>query len=118
MRHPGHSLDVVATFLSGAVLAVGRDKARYVRGTLSAVKKMAEGRFNTQTETELAFSAGKKGSVAIPYAAIASLEFEQKERTVVMIGFGPPVSKHRRSVKASSRLTSACEHRRDCECGG
>ena len=83
----------LATFLSGAVLAVGRDKALYVRGTLSAVKEKTEGRFNTQPETELAFNAGKRGSVAIPYAAIASLEFEQKERLVVVIGLGPPVSK-------------------------
>jgi hypothetical protein len=83
----------LATFLSGGVLAVGRDKALYFRGTLSAIKERTEGRFNTQSETELAFSAGKKGSVAIPYAAIASLEFKQKERTVVMIGLGPPVSK-------------------------
>jgi hypothetical protein len=83
----------LATFLSGAVLAVGRDKAMYVRGTLSAIKERTEGRFNTQSETELTFSAGKKGSVAVPYAAIASLEFEQKERTVVIIGFYKPVSK-------------------------
>ena len=83
----------LATIFSGVVLAVGRDKAMYVRGTLSAIKERAEGRFNTQPETELAFSAGKKGSVAIPYAAIASLEFEEKERVVVIIGFAPPVSK-------------------------
>ena len=83
----------LATFLSGAVLAVGRDKAMYVRGTLSAVKERAEGRFNTEPGTDLVFSAGKKGSVAIPYAAIASLEFEEKERVVVIIGFAPPVSK-------------------------
>jgi len=84
---------LLATFLGGAVLAVGHDKAMYVRGTLSAITERAEGRFNTQAETELTFSAGKKGSVAIPYAAIASLEFEQKERTVVIIGFAKPVSK-------------------------
>ena len=83
----------LATCLSGVVLAVGRDKALYFRGTLSTVKEKTEGRFNTQAETELAFNAGKKGSVAIPYAAIASLEFEQKERLVVVIGLGPPVSK-------------------------
>ena len=83
----------LATCLCGVVLAVGRDKALYIRGTLSTVKEKAEGRFNTQAETELAFNAGKKGSVAIPYAAIASLEFEQKERLVVVIGLGPPVSK-------------------------
>ena len=83
----------LATFLSGAVLAVGRDKAMYVRGTLSAIKARTEGRFNTQQGNELAFSAGKRGSVAIPYAAIASLEFEQKERLVVIIGFARPVSK-------------------------
>ena len=84
----------LATFLSGPVLAVGRDKAMYVRGTLSALKERTEGRFNTQPANELTFSAGKKGSVAIPYAAIASLEFEQKERLVVIIGFAKPVSKH------------------------
>jgi hypothetical protein len=83
----------LAALLGADVLAVGKDKAMYVRGTLSAIKKMTEGRFSTQTETELAFSAGKKGSVAIPYAAIVSVEFEQQERRVVMIGFGPPVSK-------------------------
>jgi hypothetical protein len=83
----------LATFLSGAVLAVGRDKAMYIRGTLSAIKERTEGRFNTQSETELVFSAGKRGSVAVPYAAIASLEFEQKERVVVIIGFAKPVSK-------------------------
>jgi hypothetical protein len=83
----------LATFLSGAVLAVGRDKAMYVRGTLSAIKERTEGRFNTQPETELAFSAGKRGSVAIPYAAIASLEYAKQERVVVIIGFAPTVSK-------------------------
>jgi len=83
----------LATFLSGAILAVGDDKAMYVRGTLSALKNRTEGRFNTQSESELAFSAGKRGSVAIPYAAIASLEFEAKERTTVIIGFAKPVSK-------------------------
>jgi hypothetical protein len=84
----------LATFLSGAVLAVGRDKAMYVRGTLSAPKERTEGRFNIQPANELTFSAGKKGSVTIPYAAIAALEFEQKERLVVIIGFAKPVSKH------------------------
>jgi hypothetical protein len=83
----------LATSLSGAVLAVGRDKAMYVHGTLSAIKERAEGGFNTESGTELAFSAGKKGSVSIPYAAITSLEFEEKERVVVIIGFAPPVSK-------------------------
>jgi hypothetical protein len=83
----------LAAVLNVSVLAVGRDKAMYVRGTLSAIKARAEGRFNTQPETELAFDAGKKGSVTIPYAAIASLEFEEKERVAVIIGLGPPVSK-------------------------
>ena len=76
----------LATVLSGAVLAVGRDKVMYVRGTLSAIKKNTEGRFNTQADTELAFNAGKKGSVAIPYAAIASLAFEEEERRVLHVG--------------------------------
>jgi hypothetical protein len=83
----------LATFLSGAVLAVGRDEAMYVRGTLSAFKARTEGKLNTQSETDLLFNAGKRGSVTIPYRAIASLEFEQVERTVVIIGLAPPVSK-------------------------
>ena len=101
LRVPGHRCVVwivavsvaLATVLSDAVLAVGHDKAMYVRGTLSAIEKRAQGKFDTQSETELAFRAGKKGSVAIPYTAIASLEFEQKETTAIIIGFGPPVSK-------------------------
>jgi len=83
----------LAAFLSSAVLAVGRDKAMYVRGTLSTIKARTEGRFDTQAESELAFDAGKKGSVAIPYAAMASLAFEEKERVAVIIGLAPPVSK-------------------------
>lgn len=83
----------LALFCGGAVLAVGRDKVMYVSGTVSAIKKNTVGIFNTQSETAIEFSAGKKGSIAIPYVAIASLEFEEKERTVVVIGFGPPVSK-------------------------
>jgi hypothetical protein len=83
----------LALFLGGAVLAVGRDKVMYVSGTLSAIKQNTVGMFNTQPEAALEFNAGKKGSVAIPYAAVASLEFEEKERKVVVIGFGSPVSK-------------------------
>ena len=84
---------VLATVLSTTVLAVGGDKAMYVRGSLSALQKRTVGRFNTQPEAVVTFSAGKKGSVAIPYASIASLEFEQKERVVVIIGLAKPVSK-------------------------
>ena len=83
----------LATVLADTVLAVGRDKAMYLGGTLSAVEKKAQGKFDTQSESELTFRAGKKGSVAIPYAAIASLEFAQKEMRAIVIGFGPPVTK-------------------------
>jgi len=83
----------LAAFLGSAVLAVGHDKAMYLRGTLSTIKARTEGRFDTQPQSELAFDAGKKGSVAIPYASIVSLAFEEKERVAVIIGLAPPVSK-------------------------
>jgi hypothetical protein len=77
MRHVLSSIVVcvvLATCVSTPALAVGRDKAMYVCGTLSGIKQRTEGRFNTQPGTALAFSAGRKGSIAIPYSAIASLE--------------------------------------------
>jgi len=38
----------LAAFLGSAVLAVGHDKAMYLRGTLSTIKARAEGRLDTQ----------------------------------------------------------------------
>jgi len=55
----------LATFLSSAVLAAGRDKAVHVRGTLKALNERTEGRFNTQPEKELTFNAGKKVAIVL-----------------------------------------------------
>lgn len=77
---------MVAACLTAGVLAVDADKAAYVGGTLSGVQEKAEGKFNTQSDSEIAFSAGNKGSVAIPYAAISSLEYGQKAGRRVAVG--------------------------------
>lgn len=69
---------VLCTCLTTVVLAVDGDKAMYVGGTVSALKEKAEGRLGTTSEVELTFDAGSKGSVAIPYATVTSLEYGQK----------------------------------------
>jgi hypothetical protein len=50
----------------------------YVGGTLSGLKEKTEGRLVTSSETTLTFDAGSKGSAAIPYASVKSLEYGQK----------------------------------------
>ena len=77
---------VVVACLTVVVLAVDKDKAMYVGGTLTGVQEKAEGRLNTQSDTEIAFSAGGKGAIAIPYAAISSLEYGQKAGRRVAVG--------------------------------
>jgi len=42
-----------------------RESLSLSRGTLTTIKARTEGRFDTELEKELAFSAGKKGSVAM-----------------------------------------------------
>lgn len=68
------------------VLAVGGSKAMYVGGTLGGVKEKAEGTITTTSETDWGFEAGKKGSVAIPYASITALEYGQKAGRRVAVG--------------------------------
>jgi len=80
------SIAVVFVCLKASLLAVDKDKAMYVGGTISAVQEKAEGKFNTQSENEVAFSAGSKGSIAIPYATITSLEYGQKAGRRVAVG--------------------------------
>ena len=72
------ALTLVA-FSSAAVLyAVDSDKGQYVGGTIATLQKKAEAKFDTTSETDLIFDAGKKGRVAIPYAAMSELEYGQK----------------------------------------
>jgi hypothetical protein len=63
--------------VSAAVGAVGGDKAMYVGGTIPGLAEKMEGKLATVSETELTFQA-KGAGVAIPYAAISSLEYGQK----------------------------------------
>ncbi len=60
------------------VLAVDGDKAMYVGGTVAGLKEKTEGRLLTSSESTLNFDAASKGSAAISYAAIQSLEYGQK----------------------------------------
>jgi hypothetical protein len=86
----GQTFDSIRTFqriavallltvcLTAVVMAVGSDKAMYVGGTITGLQEKAEGRIVTTSEEQFAFNAGGKGTVAIPYASIVSLEYGQK----------------------------------------
>jgi hypothetical protein len=82
---------LLSVCLTTVTLAVSGDKAMYVGGTLSGLKEKAEGRLVTSSETELRFEAGNNGSIAIPYSAIASVEYGQKagRRVAVAIMVSP-----------------------------
>jgi hypothetical protein len=77
----------VVALLDTALLAVDRDKAQYVGGTLRGVKEKAEGRLDTKSESEMTFDAGKDGKVALPYSAVTSLEYGQKAGRHVSVLF-------------------------------
>lgn len=62
-----------------AVLAVGKDKAAYVGGTVGNLAPKSEGVLATSDPEKLVFIAEKGGGlVEIPYASIAELEYGQK----------------------------------------
>lgn len=69
---------VLAATAATAVYAVDSKKGQYVGGTIAALQEKAEAKFDSSGDTELLFDAGKKGSVAIPYAGIKELEYGQK----------------------------------------
>ncbi len=69
---------LLSVCLTTVLLAVGGDKAMYVGGTLTGLKEKTEGRLVTTSDSTLTFDAGSKGSAAIPYASVTSLEYGQK----------------------------------------
>lgn len=72
------SATVCLTTLATVVLAVADDKAIYVGGTsrdFSRGESKVEGRIDTTSETEFVFDAGGKGTLRIPYKAIAGLAY-------------------------------------------
>lgn len=77
---------VVVTGLMTVVLAVGKDKARYIGGNLRDFPKhgligaggelrKVEGPIDTKSDSQLAFDAGRSGSLAIPYSAVSSVAY-------------------------------------------
>lgn len=80
LRSVGRVVFVIVVVAMGAVSAraVDGDKAMYVGGTVTGVTEKAEGTFSTKSEASVAFDAGKKGAVTIPYASITDLEYGQK----------------------------------------
>jgi hypothetical protein len=76
----------IAVASSVAALAVDKDKAMYMGGTLTDIEEKAEGTVNTRSDAGFAFDARKKGSVAIPYASITELEYGQKAGRRVAVG--------------------------------
>jgi hypothetical protein len=71
---------VAAAFVinGAALLAVNKNKAQYIGGTLSALPEKAEGRLDTTNDTMLIFTADHSTKVEIPYASIEELEYGQK----------------------------------------
>jgi hypothetical protein len=67
--------------------AVDKDKAVYIGGTLSSfpqggrtVRRFnAEGRIDTQADSQLVFDTGTRGKITIPYSAIVSFTFGRHE---------------------------------------
>ncbi len=58
-------------------LALGKDKAMYVGGTVAAIPEKTEGVFDL-TEGSVIFTAKSGTKLAIPYNKIESLEYGQK----------------------------------------
>ena len=58
--------------------AVDGDKAQYIGGTVVGLQEKAEAKLVTSSEAQLAFDAGKKGTLMVPYTAVQSLEYGQK----------------------------------------
>jgi hypothetical protein len=97
LRRVGKRRGVTASLLivccTTALLAVDGDKAMYVGGTLTGVQEKAEGKLVTASESELIFDGGSKGSAAIRYASVTSLEYGQKAgRRVAMAILVSPVA--------------------------
>lgn len=70
----------LASVLTPVVIAVGKDEALYLGGTLrefppGSKPRNVTGRLNTSSASDLVFEAGRAGSLAIPYSAIVSLEY-------------------------------------------
>lgn len=68
-----------ATLPAVPALAVGKNKAKYVGGTVSSVATNAEGSLSTAGEEKLVFVAEKgAGVIEVPYTAVNELEYGQK----------------------------------------
>ena len=64
---------------SEVALAVGKDKAEYVGGTLANIPPQAEGVLATSDPTKMMFVAEKSGGmVEIPWKSIKDVEYGQK----------------------------------------
>ena len=70
---------LVAVGSSDLALAVGKDKAEYVGGTIANLPPNAEGVLATSDPTKMMFVAEKGGGmVEIPYKKISEVEYGQK----------------------------------------
>jgi len=71
--------------MSATALAVGKDKAMYMGGTIPGIQEKAEGELGGADDVWM-FNAGRKGSVAIPFASVTALEYGQKAGRRVAVG--------------------------------
>jgi hypothetical protein len=81
---------LMAVCVTMAMTGGARETAVYVGGTIDGAREKARGRLLATSEKELRFEAGER-SIAIPFAAITSVEYGQKvgRKVAVPIVSGP-----------------------------
>jgi hypothetical protein len=73
------ALATVFALLAPTALAVGKNKAKYLGGTINSVAVKAEGLITTTDSSKFVFVAEKSGGlIEVPYKRVVELEYGQK----------------------------------------
>jgi hypothetical protein len=73
------AMGLVLALLAPAALAVGKNKAKYLGGTINSVAVKAEGLVTTTDASKFVFVAEKSGGlIEVPYKRVVELEYGQK----------------------------------------
>lgn len=84
---------VLTTIVATHAGALGRGKAVYMGGTLSAIPDKTEGLIDLKNEAMLTFTPPRNARIEIPWAAISEIEYGQKAgRRIVQAVFLSPFS--------------------------
>lgn len=61
-----------------SVWAVGKDKAKFMGGTVASVPEKAEGRIDVTDASNMIFRAEKGGTVQVPWQKVQAIEYGQR----------------------------------------